>query len=86
MEYLIPPGCEAPKEAVRDVSGDMASAVKWIKTNVKETIEVNEARKIVQEAYPSLTNDEAYSCVLKVKSEWEPKDAAPAEETAPIEK
>jgi hypothetical protein len=72
--YLIPPGKEAPKEAVRDVSSDMLAAKKWIKDNVKDVIEVHEARKLVQEQFPSLVNDEAFACVMEVKEEWTPKE------------
>ena len=74
--YIIPPGKEAPKEAVRDVSKDIDGAKEWIKENIKEVTEVHDARRIVQSAFPSLTNDEAFGCVMSVKEEWEPKPLA----------
>jgi hypothetical protein len=71
MEYIIPVGAEAPKAPVRDVSADIESAKLWLKANVTEAVEVHEARKSVQEAFPSLINDEAFAAVQDVKAEWD---------------
>lgn len=84
MEYLVPPGCEAPKAEVRDVTKDLEAAKTWIKENIVEVTEVHEARKIVQEQFPSLVNDEAFAVVQEVNEEWNPK-AEPVVEPKPVE-
>ena len=84
MEYLIPPGKEAPVAEARDVSSDLEAAKLWVKENIVEVTEVHEAREIVQKQFKSLVNDEAFAVVMAVKSEWEPK-AEPVVEPMPIE-